>query len=99
MKFTVYLYWRVTERSEKGGQFMVCNSNNYEKLWPNEYTLLGAQEIEFTEVLSVDPRERAINALKAEKATLIKEATQRAEKIEEKIQQLLAITSQTEVAA
>ena len=96
MKTTVYLYWKVDGYLKEGGSYRVVDSDNYETLWPNEYTLLGSQEVEFVDHLQVDPRERALNALKVEKASIIKEATSKAEKIEEKIQQLLAITNQVE---
>ena len=96
MKTQVYLYWKVDEWSEAGGSYRIVDSDNYETLWPSEFTLLGSQEVEFVDHLQVDPRERALNALKVEKASIIKEATSKAEKIEEKIQQLLAITNQVE---
>ena len=96
MKTQVYLYWKVDEWSEGGGRYVIVDSDNFESIWPDEYTLLGSQEVEFVDHLQVDPRERALNALKVEKSSIIKEATSKAEKIEEKIQQLLAITNQVE---
>jgi len=91
MKITAYLYWNINKYSDGGGKFAVMESDNWESTFPSEYKLLGSAEVEFADVQDFNPRELLLDGLKAEKDSIIKEATRKAEQIEEKIQQLLAL--------
>lgn len=88
MKTTAYLYWVADSFYAEGGRYEVSrhDMDGYGGKWK----LVGQKEVDF-DVADFDPRELLIDSLKAEKAKVISEAAKEAEKLEEKIQQLLAL--------
>lgn len=92
MKMTAYLYWVSTDYEREGGHYALHPDGSMDGFSgaSGKWTLVGQQEVDF-DVKPFDARELLIDGLKRQKAELIRETTQKAEKIEEKIQQLLAL--------
>ncbi len=89
MKIEVFLYWVVDDFSEDGGRYCMLNSGNMSG-HENRWSLLGSKEVDF-DIPAFDARAKAVESLVAQKDSVIKEATAKAQAIEEKIQQLLAL--------
>lgn len=94
MKMTVFLYWVTDDFKDEGGRYALApegGMNGYTCTHSGSvWTLVGQREVDF-EVAAFDPRDLSLKALKTKKSQIIAEATQKAEQIEEKIQQLLAL--------
>lgn len=91
MKITkkLYLHWQPDENSKDGGSLEVFGFDaSY--MEHAVYLLLKEVDIEF-DFPPFDPRELLVSKLRAERERIIADATKRAEQIEEKIQQLLAL--------
>lgn len=101
-KGKVFIHWLAGEHyGTDGGKI---SYDNYD--WtPREghsglegYTLIGTVDIE-CEVSDIDARQKLVEKLQREKSVIIIEATRKAEHLEEKIQQLLALPSGQSVIA
>jgi hypothetical protein len=95
-KATVYIHWVPDTYSGKAGGHFSYDAHNWEPRdgYPglDGYYLVGTTEIN-CEILEIDARQRLVEKLKTDKANLITKATRDAERLEEQIQQLLALPS------
>lgn len=74
------------ENGERGAYSI----KDYHPTWDKDFKLLETLDMEF-DVPEVDARGLMVESLKCKKDAVIQEATAKAEAIEEKIQQLLAL--------
>lgn len=92
MKITASLYWISDKDHKYGGRYEVLSGSHMDghSSYGSTWRLLDTKEIEF-DPIAFDARGELIESMKKEKKELIREATKKAEQIEEKIQQLLAL--------
>lgn len=87
----IYFYWRADKYADAGGRVVVSEFGGLAETIP-DYLLLGEKDVDFV-MPEIDARGHLAESLRAEKAEILREATQKAAKIEERIQQLLALPS------
>jgi hypothetical protein len=97
-KGKLFIHWVATDYEwEKGGHiayerqdFTLRKLEDGSTRGIEGWTLLGTIDIE-CEIADIDSRQKLIESLQAKKAEIISVATREAEKLEDKIQQLLAL--------
>lgn len=87
----IYFYWRADTYSDAGGRVVVSEFDGLGKHCP-EYLPIGEQDVDFA-MPEIDVRGHLAKTLRAEKDAILREASQKAAKLEEKIQQILALPS------
>jgi hypothetical protein len=89
MKMKVYLYWVSDAYMPDGGSYHATLHDGMDG-HDGRWRLLTSSEADF-DVPAFDPRAELIESMKKEKAEVIREATKKAERLDERIQQLLAL--------